>query len=169
MPPMKRCNGFFHGASSVWKSIPKSRKTLMTLPFLKGQWVLLFSLYCFICLYLFVGVCLALSFLDIISSPLEYSPRTWSWFIQHLHVRRRRIKEQKIQVWNMWSWQQQKWLHDLYSLLLQIWNCNWLLPEGFPWSTWCQSLQNAAHFYLFSVFIRLIVCFGSKQPFYRSV
>lgn len=37
-----------------------------------------------VCIYLFVGVCFALSFLDIISSPLEYSPKTWSWFIQHV-------------------------------------------------------------------------------------
>lgn len=81
---MKKCNFFFHGVSCVWKSIPKSMKTLLTLPFLKGQWVLSFSLYCSICLYQFLGVCFALSFLAIISSPLEYSPKIWSWFIQHL-------------------------------------------------------------------------------------
>lgn len=82
--PMKKCNVVFHRVSFVWKSIPKSMKTLMALQILKGQRVLSFFLYCSICLYLFVGLCFALSFPDIISSPLEYIPKTWSWFIQYL-------------------------------------------------------------------------------------
>lgn len=84
MLPVKNCNVLFHGASCVWKYIPENMKTLMTFPFLKGQLMLSFSLYYSICLYLFVGVCFALSFLDIISSPLEYSLKTWSWLIQHI-------------------------------------------------------------------------------------